>query len=247
MSEARVAVVTGGGSGIGEAAARRLARAGYTVAVLDIDGTKAVNVARSITENGGVARDFRVDVTDPAAIKDAAETIDDDLGSAEVLVNSGGVLQNAIRVLDMALYEAERILRINYLGTVACCQAFGRVMKARKRGSIINLASIWGLAGVPSAHAYQAAKGAILNISKNVACAHGEDGIRCNSLHPGYIVTPMNKDQGEVIERALIEGTVLKRAGRPDEIAYAAVFLASDEASYVTGTSLVVDGGYLAP
>jgi cyclopentanol dehydrogenase len=120
-------------------------------------------------------------------------------------------------------------------------------MIKRKQGSIINLASIWGLAGVPNAHAYQAAKGAILNVSKNVACTHGQDGIRCNSLHPGYIVTPMNKDQGPVIEAALINGTLLKRPGQPIEIAYAALFLASDEASYVTGTSLVVDGGYLAP
>ena len=109
------------------------------------------------------------------------------------------------------------------------------------------MASIWGLAGVPNAHAYQAAKGAILNVSKNVAATHGQDGIRCNSLHPGYIVTPMNKDQGAVIEAALINGSLLKRAGQPIEIAYAALFLASDEASYVTGTSLVVDGGYLAP
>ena len=93
----------------------------------------------------------------------------------------------------------------------------------------------------------QAAKGAILNVSKNVACTQGQDGIRSNSLHPGYIVTPMNKDQGPVIEAALIEGSLLKRAGQPIEIAYAALFLASDEASYVTGTSLVVDGGYLAP
>ncbi len=120
-------------------------------------------------------------------------------------------------------------------------------MIKRKQGSIVNLASIWGLAGVPNAHAYQAAKGAILNVSKNVACTHGQDGVRCNSLHPGYIVTPMNVDQGPVIEAALIEGSLLKRAGQPIEIAYAALFLASDEASYVTGTSLVVDGGYLAP
>jgi cyclopentanol dehydrogenase len=120
-------------------------------------------------------------------------------------------------------------------------------MIRRKQGSIINLASIWGLAGVPNAHAYQAAKGAILNVSKNVATTHGQDGVRCNSLHPGYIVTPMNKDQGPVIEAALINGTLLKRPGQPIEIAHAALFLASDEASYVTGTSLVVDGGYLAP
>jgi NAD(P)-dependent dehydrogenase (short-subunit alcohol dehydrogenase family) len=120
-------------------------------------------------------------------------------------------------------------------------------MIGRRQGSIVNIASIWGLAGVPNAHAYQAAKGAILNVSKNVAATHGQDGIRCNSLHPGYIVTPMNKDQGPVIEAALIEGSLLKRPGQPREIAYAALFLASDESSYVTGTSLVVDGGYLAP
>jgi NAD(P)-dependent dehydrogenase (short-subunit alcohol dehydrogenase family) len=110
----------------------------------------------------------------------------------------------------------------------------------------VNVSSIWGLADVPSSYAYQAAKGAILNVSKNVAAAHGEDGIRCNSLHPGYILSPMNEHQAPEINAALIAGTVLKRPGVPIETAYAALFLASDEASYVTGTALVVDGGHLA-
>jgi cyclopentanol dehydrogenase len=120
-------------------------------------------------------------------------------------------------------------------------------MVEAKRGSIINVSSIWGLAGVPSSYAYQAAKGAILNVSKNVAATHGPDGVRCNSLHPGYILSPMNEHQAPDINAALIAGTVLGRPGKAIETAYAALFLASDEASYITGTSLVVDGGYLAP
>ena len=119
-------------------------------------------------------------------------------------------------------------------------------MIKRKYGSIVNLASIWGLAGAPNAHAYQAAEGAILNVSKNVAATHGQDGIRCNLLNPATSL-PQCKDQGPVIETALINGSLLKRAGQPIEIAYATLFFTSDETSYVTGTSLVVDGGYLAP
>jgi len=125
-------------------------------------------------------------------------------------------------------------------------EALPHLIKSGK-GSIVNVASIWGLAAVPSAHAYHAAKGAILNMSKNVAAAHGGDNVRVNSLHPGYILSPMNVDQAEDINAALIEGTLLKRPGIPIETAYGVLFLASDEASYITGTSLVVDGGYLAP
>jgi NAD(P)-dependent dehydrogenase (short-subunit alcohol dehydrogenase family) len=248
MSETRVAVVTGGGSGIGEAAARRLAGAGYTVAVLDIDGAKAMNVARSIAEGGGAARAFRVDVTDPVAIKDAAATIGDDLGGAEVLVNSGGILQNATRVLDMALDEAERILRINYLGTVACCQVFGRIMKSRKRGSIINLASINSFR-CSAQPAYEATKAAIVLLTETLAVELGPDGVRVNAVAPGYTLTPAMQariDAGQRDAKAVIAGTALGCFVLPSDVAEAILFLCSDAASCITGVTLPIDAGWLA-
>ena len=188
----------------------------------------------------------RLDVTKDDQWKRVINAVVEKHGKIDVLVNNAAIcLYEPILETTEAMWD--KVLDIDLKSIFFGMREVLPHMIKRKQGSIINLASIWGLAGVPNAHAYQAAKGAILNVSKNVACTHGQDGVRCNSLHPGYIVTPMNKDQGPVIEAALIEGSLLKRAGQPIEIAYAALFLASDEASYVTGTSLVVDGGYLAP
>ena len=142
MSGRGVAVVTGGASGIGEAAARRFAAADYRVAVLDIDAERGEASADTIRSDGGSARFWQIDVTDAEAVDAVGASVVAEFGQVDALVNSGGILQNATRVLDMPLTEAERILKVNYLGTVACCQVFGRVMRAQRRGSIINLASI---------------------------------------------------------------------------------------------------------
>ena len=198
-------------------------------------------------EAGASSVEFvRLDVTKDDQWKRVINGIVEKHGKIDVLVNNAAIcLYEPILETTEAMWD--KVLDIDLKSIFFGMREVLPYMIRRKQGSIINLASIWGLAGVPNAHAYQAAKGAILNVSKNVATTHGQDGVRCNSLHPGYIVTPMNKDQGPVIEAALINGTLLKRPGQPIEIAYAVLFLASDEASYVTGTSLVVDGGYLAP
>jgi NAD(P)-dependent dehydrogenase (short-subunit alcohol dehydrogenase family) len=248
MTEMRAAVVTGGGSGIGEAAARRLARAGYGIAVLDIDQAKAETVAASIAENGGTARAWRTDVTDGAAVEQAASEIEPALGPAEILVNSGGVLQNATRVLDMALADADRILRINYLGTVACCQSFGRRMKARKRGSIITLASInaYRCSAQP---AYEASKAAIVMLTETLAAELGPHGVRVNAVAPGYTLTPPIQariDSGQRDPKTIIAATALGRFVMPADVAEAILFLCSDAASCITGISLPIDAGWLA-
>jgi cyclopentanol dehydrogenase len=234
----KVALITGGARGIGRATAELFAREG--AAVISGDVLDAEDSAESPVEF------VRLDVTKDHEWKGVVDRIVSKHGKIDVLMNNAAICLYE-PILETTEEMWDRVLAIDLKSIFFGMRAVLPRMIARKQGSIINVASIWGLAGVPNAHAYQAAKGAILNVSKNVAATHGQDGIRCNSLHPGYIVTPMNKDQGPVIEAALIEGSLLKRAGQPIEIAYAAVFLASDEASYVTGTSLVVDGGYLAP
>jgi cyclopentanol dehydrogenase len=234
----KVALTTGGARGIGRPTAELFTREGAAVIsgdVLDAEDAGATSVEF-----------VRLDVTKDDQWKRAIDGIVAKHGKIDVLVNNAAIcLYEPILETTEAMWD--RVLDIDLKSIFFGMREALPHMIKRKQGSIVNLASIWGLAGVPNAHAYQAAKGAILNVSKNVAATHGQDGIRCNSLHPGYIVTPMNKDQGPVIEAALINGSLLKRAGQPIEIAYAALFLASDEASYVTGTSLVVDGGYLAP
>jgi NAD(P)-dependent dehydrogenase (short-subunit alcohol dehydrogenase family) len=248
MSETRVAVVTGGGSGIGEAAARRLARAGYAVAVLDIDGVKAINVVKSIVEDGGGAKAFTVDVTDAAAVQAAAAAVEAELGGVEILVNSGGVLQNATRVLDMALDEAERILRINYLGTVACCQAFGRPMKARKLGSIVNLASINSFR-CSAQPAYEATKAAVVLLTETLAAELGPHGVRVNAVAPGYTLTPAMQariDSGQRDPKAVLAATALGRFVLPSDVAESILFLCSDAAACITGITLPIDAGWLA-
>jgi cyclopentanol dehydrogenase len=234
-----VALITGGARGIGRATAELFTREG-AAAVISGDVLDAEDAGASSVEFVGL------DVTKDDQWKRTINGIVKKHGKIDVLVNNAAIcLYEPILETTEAMWD--KVLDIDLKSIFFGMREALPHMIKRKQGSIINLASIWGLAGVPNAHAYQAAKGAILNVSKNVAATHGPDGIRCNSLHPGYIVTPMNKDQGPVIEAALIDGSLLKRAGQPIEIAYAALFLASDEASYVTGTSLVVDGGYLAP
>ena len=235
----KVALITGGARGIGRATAQLFTREG-AAAVISGDVLDAEDAGASSVEFVGL------DVTKEDQWKRTINGIVEKHGKIDVLVNNAAIcLYEPILETTEAMWD--KVLDIDLKSIFFGMREALPHMIKRKQGSIINLASIWGLAGVPNAHAYQAAKGAILNVSKNVAATHGPDGIRCNSLHPGYIVTPMNKDQGPVIEAALIDGSLLKRAGQPMEIAYAALFLASDEASYVTGTSLVVDGGYLAP
>ena len=120
------------------------------------------------------------------------------------------------------------------------------IMRKQKSGSIINISSIWGSAAVGGAHAYHAAKGAVRNMTKNAAMTYVADGIRANSVHPGFIETPLTQAQAPELNEAVIAATPMKRAGKAIEVAYGCLFLASDESSYVTGTELVIDGGYLA-
>jgi NAD(P)-dependent dehydrogenase (short-subunit alcohol dehydrogenase family) len=235
----KVALITGGARGQGREAAELFMREGATAVY-------AADVLEPDDAEGSPVTFVKLDVTNDAEWEQVVNAIIEEHGQIDILVNNAAIyLIEPILETTNEIYD--RILDVNLKSIFYGMRAVLPHMVSRKSGSIVNVASIWGLAGVPVAFAYQTAKGAILNMSKNVAITHGQDGIRCNSLHPGYILTPMNADQPSEISQALIEGTPMKRAGTPIETAYAALFLASDEASFVTGTSLVVDGEYLAP
>ncbi|MBK8157937.1 MAG: SDR family oxidoreductase [Rhodospirillaceae bacterium] len=245
MNSERVAVITGAGSGIGEATAKCFAAAGYRVAVLDIDVAKGQAVAASL---GAPHVFMAVDVADATSVSSVAAALSAQFGRIDVLVNSGGILQNATRVLDMDLGEAERILRINYLGTVACCQAFGRLMKAAGQGSIVTLASVNSYR--PSAQpAYGATKTAIVSLTETLAAELGPSGVRVNAVAPGYTLTPAMQariDSGQRDPQAIIGATALGCFVQPADVAEAILFLCSDKASVITGITLPIDAGWLA-
>jgi NAD(P)-dependent dehydrogenase (short-subunit alcohol dehydrogenase family) len=227
----KIALITGASRGQGRAMAELFVEEGAVVIsgdVLDAQDTEGSRV------------DFqKMDITKPEDWKRVVDGIVAEHGKIDVLINNAAICEYE-PILETTIEQYDRILDIDLKSIFLGMKEVLPHMISQKAGSIVNVSSIWGLAGVPSSYAYQAAKGAILNVSKNVAAAHGQDGIRCNSLHPGYILSPMNENQAEDINKAL------KRPGLPKETAYATLFLASDEASYVTGTALVVDGGYLA-
>ena len=236
-----VQVVTGGASGIGAACARELAKTG-PVAVVDINMDAAEAVAREI---GG--RAFKADVGDEASLEACAAQIEAEFGPVEVLVNSAGILQVPLRPHDLPMKLWDDVIRIDQRGTYVACLAFGRGMIERRRGSIINIASVTSLRSVPL-HAYAPAKAAVASITECLAAEWGPSGVRVNAVSPGYTLTPAlqaQADRGERDISKLAANAALQRLVGMDEVARAVAFLASDASSAVTGVNLPVDCGWL--
>jgi len=242
------ALVTGAASGIGEKVAHGLAREGATVAVADRDGKGAERVADAVRKAGGRAHAFELDVTDPKAVAACVETAANRLGRLDVLVNSAGV-REIVSVLELSLEEWNRVMGVNITGTFLCSQAFARALIAKGgKGAIVNLASTLGVVAAPNRAAYTASKHAVVGLTKEMAMELGEKGIRVNAVGPGVIRTPLTERYFQDAEQAqrIRDLHAMARWGEPDEIAKAILFLASDEASFCTGTTLIVDGGWTA-
>ncbi|HUV91337.1 MAG TPA: SDR family NAD(P)-dependent oxidoreductase [Anaerolineae bacterium] len=245
------ALITGGASGIGRATALLFAREGAAVAVADVDQANGEAVVREIVEQGGRAIFIRCDVTQAADCERAVAQAVGALGGLDVLSNNAGIIRRAA-VPETSEADWDRVMAVNVKSVFLLSKYAVPAMAQAGGGAIINTASGWGLVGGRKAAAYCASKGAVVLLTKAMALDHGEQNIRVNCICPGDTDTGMLRNEaqqlGEPYERFLVESAQrpLKRIGRPEEIAQAALYLASEASSFVTGTTLVVDGGGLA-
>lgn len=239
----RVAVITGGASGIGAACARLMAARGARVVIADVNADAARKVAAEI---GGVGYD--VDVRDADAIEALAEKSEKEVGPTDILVTSAGIVQPPLPPEELSLELFDNVLAVNTRGTYLTAKAYGLRMLKRRSGSIVTISSITAERSVPL-HAYAPSKAAVTNMTMNLAAEWGRAGIRVNSVEPGYTRTPALQDQidrGHRDTTLLEDNSTLGRMVEPEEIAKAVTFLASDEASAITGIALPVDAGFLS-
>jgi 3-oxoacyl-[acyl-carrier protein] reductase len=239
----KVALVTGASQGIGESIARALAAAGAHVVVAARREDKASAVAEAIAAAGGSAEALRLDVADPASVTAAFKTVVEKHGKLDVLVNNAGITDDGL-ILRMSKDSWDRVIATDLTGVFLCAQEAAKAMlKKRVAGRIVNITSVVGLMGNPGQTNYAAAKAGVVGFTKALAREIGSRGITVNAVAPGYIETTMTDVLSEEQRKALVGQIVLGRLGTPDDVAAAVVFLASDAAAYVTGTTLNVSGG----
>jgi NAD(P)-dependent dehydrogenase (short-subunit alcohol dehydrogenase family) len=246
--DGRVCAVTGGVQGIGRAIVEEFAREGSRPAVLDLNGEGAERYAEELRRRGVDARGYQVDVADRASVFAAADRVAADLGSCDVLVNNAGIALMGPS-LDFPEEQWRRSLDVMATGVFFCCQAFGRQMIESGGGAIVNISSMNATVAFPMRLAYNAAKAAVKSMTEVLAIEWAEHGIRVNAIGPGVTRTALVEQaiqDGFMNEPAYLERTPLKRLGKPEEIAKAALYLASDDSSFVTGHFLVADGGWTA-
>ena len=247
--DGKTALVTGAGSGIGEAIAHTLAGAGARVYVGDRDAPNGERVARAIGDAGGRAEFVALDVTDEAAIGALAARIDSAHGALDILVNNAGI-GHVGTILTTNGSDMDRLYEVNVRGVFNTSKAFVPGMLARKAGAIVNIASIGGVLGIRDRLAYVTTKTAVVGLTKAMAMDHAADGIRVNCVCPGRVETPFVKARlkeypdPDAAYREMAGTQAIGRMGRPEEIAAAVLYLASDEAAFVTGTPFLIDGGW---
>ena len=245
------ALITGAASGIGRATALLFAREGAAISIVDLDEAGGQAVAQTIGDEGVPAVVIPCDVTQGAECEQAVQQTIGELGGLDILFNSAGIIHRAT-VLQTTEPEWDRVMSVNVKSLFLMSKYAIPIMAEAGGGVIINVASGWGLVGGPKAAAYCASKGAVVLLTKAMAIDHGGQNIRVNCICPGDIDTPLLRDEarqlGEPMDRFLVQAAErpLKRIGAPGDVAQAALYLASDVSSFVTGAALVVDGGGLA-
>lgn len=250
----KVCVVTGAGMGIGEACALRLGEEGARLALFDVQDAEGRAVTERLQGMGIPARYWHVDVADEAAVQAAIDSVVDEYGALHVLVNNAGISGVNKPTHEVTEAEWDRVQAINVKGVFFCTKHAIPHLRGARGGSIVNLSSIYGLVGAPDVPPYHASKGAVSLMTRTDALFYAADRIRVNSVHPGYIWTPMvehhlrNSGATDLEAARKDLGTLhpLGHVGEPDDIAWGVVYLASDESKFMTGAELVIDGGYTA-
>lgn len=248
----KVVIVTGGSHGIGKSACEVLAREGAKVAVTDVKDDDGQKAAKDIQENGGIAAYWHLDVSQAAEVETVFGQVKEKWSKIDVLVNNAGISGPNKATHEIEESEWNSLISININGVFLCTKQAVKAMLENGGGSIINLSSIYGIVGAPDAPAYHASKGAVRLMSKTDALLYAKNNIRVNSVHPGFVWTPMVENflaqQGNVEEgrQNLAQLHPIGHVGEPEDIAYGILFLASDESKFMTGSELVIDGGYTA-
>ena len=243
----RTALVTGAASGIGWAIAVRLAEEGAAVLATDIQDDAGEKVVAEITAAGGRAVFVHHDVADEGDWRAAVDRAQAEFGGLDVLVNNAGI-GDLHPIEDTELSDYQRTISVDQTGVFLGMKTAAELLKASGHGSVINISSIFGISGgFGTSPAYHAAKGAVRTLTKNVALHWADGGVRVNSVHPGFVDTPiLDEAKNTEFETTMIDLTPMGRLGRPEEIAAAVAFLAGDDVLFITGAELYVDGGYLA-
>jgi NAD(P)-dependent dehydrogenase (short-subunit alcohol dehydrogenase family) len=251
--ENKVAVVTGGALGIGRAICLELAKEGAKVAVTDIADDEGKEVVREIESAGGIANYWHVDTGSEDNVRQTLAEIAKEFGSIDVLVNNAGIAGVNKPTHEITKEEWDQVININVSGVFFCTKHAIPVMQKAGGGSIINLSSIYGMIGAADLPPYHASKGAVRLMTKNDALIYAKDKIRVNSIHPGFIWTPLvealgkeSPDGVDAFRKQLDSRHPIGHVGESEDIAYGALYLASDESKFVTGAELVIDGGYTA-
>lgn len=251
--DGKVAAVTGGALGIGKATVERMLEEGAAVGILDVLDKDGEALAKELTDKGYKVGYWHCDVADEGQVKAAIDGVAERFGKLDVIVNNAGIAGVNKPTHEITEAEWDKVQAINVKGVFFCTKHAIPHMKKAGAGSIINLSSIYGLVSAPDLPPYHASKGAVRLMSKTDAMLYAKEGIRVNSVHPGFIWTPLVAEHlkttgqdPEAARKATAELHPVGHMGEPDDIAWGIVYLASDESKFVTGSELVIDGGYTA-
>lgn len=244
--EGKRAIVTGAGSGIGEAIAQQLAREGAEVALVGRDEAK---LRQTLARIEGKAHVYAADISSDHDVTALQQRIGERFGTVDILVNNAGTIMRNENMLETTDDSWKSFMNVNLLGPLRMCRAFVPFMIRQGKGAIVNVASQLSVVSAPGYATYSTAKGGIVSFTRSLAIDYGGHGIRANCVSPGVVETPMayvGRDNFDAVKQSIADAHPLKRIGRPEDVAYAVLYLASDESGWVTGTNLLVDGGYTA-